>query len=119
MKKVVLNACFGGFGLSKKAYEFLGMKWDGFGHAWKYRDANRDDPKLVECVETLGDEVNGSCAKLVVREYDDYNYDYTIAEYDGNESLELIPIVHKSKIETSTIDEIEKYLTSLGIRVVG
>lgn len=26
--KVVINKCYGGYGLSKKAYEFLGIEWD-------------------------------------------------------------------------------------------
>ena len=115
MKKVVLNYCFGGYGLSRKAYEFLGLPWDGFGFA--YED-DRDNPKLVECVETLGEEANGCCAELAVEEYDDYNYVHGISEYDGNESLTLTPIVHKSKIETMTVNEIIGYLTSLNIRVV-
>ena len=115
MKKVVLNYCFGGYGLSKKAYEFLGLPWDGFGFA--YED-DRDNPKLVECVETLGEEANGLCAELAVEEYDDHNYVYTISEYDGNESLVLTPIVHKSKIETMTVNEIIEYLTSLNILLV-
>lgn len=115
MKKVVLNNCFGGFCLSPKAYEFLGLPWDGFGHAEEY-DRRRDDPKLVECVEVLGEEANGWCAELVVEEYDDYNYTYGIGEYDGLESLNLSPIVHVSKIKTMSTDEIVEYLTSLGIQ---
>lgn len=115
MKKVVLNYCFGGYGLSKKAYEFLGLPWDGFGYA--YED-DRDNPKLVECVETLGREANGYFAELAVEEYDDYNYTCEIGEYDGYESLGLTPIVHKSKIETMTVNEIIEYLTSINIRVV-
>ena len=115
MKKVVLNKCFGGFGLSPKAYEFLGMPWDGYGFAYENR---RDDPKLVECVEVLGEEANGMYAELVVEEYDDYNYTHRIGEYDGWESLVLSPIVHTSKIESMTSDEIIEYLITLGIQIV-
>lgn len=115
MKKIVLNNCFGGFGLSRKAYEFLGLPWDGFGHA---RNISREDPRLVECVEILGKEANGTFADLVVDVYDDYNYTYQISEYDGVEDLVLSPIVHKSKIETMTVNEIVEYLKSLSIRVV-
>ena len=114
MKKVVLNYCFGGYGLSEEAYEFLGLPWDEFGYEYEH---DRENPKLVECVETLGEKANGYCAELGVEEYDDYNYTYIIDEYDGSESLVLIPIVHKSKIETMTVDEIVAYLTSLDIRV--
>lgn len=34
--KVVINKCYGGFGLSKEAYKFLGLKWTGMVlHSWK------------------------------------------------------------------------------------
>ena len=115
MKKIVLNNCFGGFELSRKAYEFLGLPWDGFGHG---HNISREDPRLVKCVETLGKEANGECAELVIAEYDDYNYACQIDDYDGLESLGLSPIVHKAKIETMNVNEIIEYLKSLHIRVV-
>lgn len=117
MAKVVLNKCYGGFSLSEKAYEFLGLPWNGYGYA--YTDyGERTDPKLIECVEALGEEANGRYAELEIEEYDDYNYDYSIHVYDGIESLELIPKVHKSKLRTMTTDEIADYLTSIDITVV-
>lgn len=115
MKKVVLNGCYGGFGLSEKAYKFLGLEWDGYGYDYM---CDRENPKLVECVETLGDEASGSCARLYVEEYDDEKYDYMISNYDGIENLELVPIVHRGRLETSSVDELVSYLTSLGIQVV-
>jgi len=51
------------------------------------RDYDRTDPKLIECVEKLGDKANGSCAKLRVIEIPD-GIDYEIDEYDGFESVE-------------------------------
>lgn len=85
MTKIVINVCFGGFGLSEKAYEFLDITWDGYGYAY---DKKRDDPKLVECVETLGSEVaSGFCAQIKVVEIPD-GVDWEIDEYDGNESVE-------------------------------
>lgn len=117
MTKVVLSECFGGFGLSEKAYEFLGLPWDGFGYAYNNYEM-RTDPKLIECVETLGEEANGEYAELEIEEYDDYNYDYCIDDYDGLESLGLTPKVHKTELKTMTTDEIAEYLTSLGITVV-
>ena len=63
--KVVVNKCFGGFGLSERAYEFLGLEWDGYGY--KYNDYDlRTDAKLIECVETLGEKADGRFARLVV-----------------------------------------------------
>lgn len=87
--KVVINKCYGGFGLSKEAYEYLGLDWDGYGY--KY-DNNRADPKLVECVETLGDAASGSCAKLKVVEIPD-GVEWEIEEYDG---IEWISEVHST-----------------------
>lgn len=82
--KVVINRCYGGFGLSEKAMKFLGV-----GNEWP--DIARNDPKLVECVEKLGVEANGTYAELKVVEIpDDVNWE--IGEYDG---LEWVEEVHR------------------------
>ena len=82
--KVVINRCYGGFGLSEKAMKFLGV-----GSEWP--DIARNDPKLVECVEKLGEEANGAYAELkVVGIPDDVNWE--IGEYDG---LEWVEEVHR------------------------
>jgi len=79
--KIVINQKYGGFGLSKEAYEFLGLEWDGYGFDM---DENRADPKLVECVETLGERVNGVCAGLKVLDIPD-DVEWEIQEYGGRE----------------------------------
>ena len=82
--KVVINRCYGGFGLSEKAMKFLGVN-----SSWP--DIARNDSKLVECVEKLGEEANGMCAELKVVEIpDDVNWE--IGEYDG---LEWVEEVHR------------------------
>lgn len=81
MKKIVINKCYGGFGLSKDAYEFLGIKWDGFGFDF---ENDRENPKLIECVEKLKEKANGNYAKLKIVEIPD-DIEYTIEEYDGIE----------------------------------
>ena len=48
-KKIVINNCFGGFGLSEEARGMLGRPLDSCD--WEVK---RDDPKLVEVVEKLG-----------------------------------------------------------------
>ena len=141
--KVVINTCFGGFGLSPKALlwmyergakgismnaeEFYGVsknksklkqlnddlerfkefqttnseKRDSlfitvFSPDEKFvltcLDLKRDDPLLVECVETLGEESYGSCSKLSVVEIPD-GINWEIDEYDGNETVDE---VHRS-----------------------
>ena len=82
--KVVINGCYGGFGLSEKAMKFLGVN-----SGWP--EIERNDPKLVECVEKLGEEANDMCAELKVVEIpDDVNWE--IGEYDG---LEWVEEVHR------------------------
>ena len=89
--KVVVNRCYGGFGLSEKAYEFLGLEWDGYGYAYNDCDL-RTDEKLIECVETLGDKANGRLACLEVVEIPD-DVEWEIDNYDGIETIEE---VHRS-----------------------
>lgn len=48
------------------------------------RDYARDDPVLVEVVETLGDAANGMCAELQVTEIP-ADVDWQVEEYDGRE----------------------------------
>ena len=84
--KIVLNKCFGGFGLSEEAYKFLGLKWDKYGYTFCEYD-KRTDKKLIECVEKLGDKASGHGAKLEVVEIPD-NIEWTIENYDGVETCE-------------------------------
>ena len=87
--KVVINRCYGGFSLSEKAYEFLGLEWDDFGYKYRDDSLRRADAKLVECVETLGEEADGRFAKLKVVEIPD-DVEWEIDEYDGLESIHEI-----------------------------
>lgn len=51
---------------------------------WSDRDLPRDDPVLVQVVEELGKEANGTCAALKIVEIPD-DVEWEIEEYDGNE----------------------------------
>ena len=82
--KVVINTCFGGYGLSEAAYKYMGLEWDGYGFAFS---SDRTNQQLVECVETLGEKANGSFARLRIVEVPD-DVSWYIDEYDGNESVE-------------------------------
>lgn len=83
MRKIVINKCYGGFGLSEKAYEYLGLEWDGYGYAYSDEE-KRDDPKLIECIEALGDKANGRWARLGIVEIPD-DVEWQIDDYDGVE----------------------------------
>lgn len=77
--KLVINTCYGGFELSDKAEKMLGE------NAY---ELERDDPKLVEIVETLGKEAyNTDVSRLSVVEIPDNATDYEVNEYDGYESI--------------------------------
>jgi hypothetical protein len=97
--KIVLNRCYGGFGVSEKAVEWLQangassekvrVQDSGLTSAkWVYTVCvlERHDPLLVKCVETLGEEASGDSAALEVVEIDQPMY--RISEYDGAESIE-------------------------------
>lgn len=88
--KVVINRCYGNFSLSEEAYEYLGLTWDD-GYGYKYDD-DRANPKLVECVETLGDKANGYLAKLEVVEIPD-DVEWQIEQYHG---IEWVAEKHKT-----------------------
>ena len=90
--KVVKNACYGGFSLSKKALMLLQQRKREKGidiskvSVYLDDEISRHDPDLVYVVEHLGTEkASGECAELVVEEL--YNYIYRIEDYDGSERV--------------------------------
>ena len=104
MVKVVINQCFGGFGLSAQAkqkyLEIKGVtgvviKKNDWGHLTAFvigaehfdGDMDRTDPILVQVVEQLGKHANGAHAKLKVVDVGK-GVRYRISEYDGNEHIE-------------------------------
>lgn len=88
--KIVINRCYGGFSISKKAWEryaeLAGIDPEAPEHKWSaFRlSAVRDDPVLVQVVEELGPEANGSHSDLEVVEIPD-DVEWQIEEYDGKE----------------------------------
>lgn len=83
--KVVVNRCLGNYGLSPKAYDFLGFDWDGFGR--KFKDY-RNNEELIKCVETLDKAADGENARLQVVEIPD-DVGWMITEYNGVEIVEI------------------------------
>lgn len=112
MKKIVINSDFGGFSLSDKAMEryleLKDIKWvkeeteygstlyfhhgyikdDEDEDKWHISEYNfeRDDPALVQVVEELGVDANGTYANLKIVEIPD-DIEWHIHEYDGIESV--------------------------------
>lgn len=107
--KIVINKCYGGFGLSDEAVREYARRagieletrksrygpWTDFtlnGDYWSYRDIERTDPILVSVVEEMGEAANGSCADLSVIEIPD-DVEWKIDEYDG---IEWVAEVHRT-----------------------
>lgn len=116
MTKVVVNGCYGGFGLSDAAVaryaEIAGIAlyprqdmgftawyrvppeeydaiedWDAKNEAYfSVNDLSRTDPVLVQVVEELGEKANDSFADLYIVELPAGTV-YRIDEYDGRESV--------------------------------
>jgi hypothetical protein len=112
--KVVINRCFGGFGLSKEAFELLlerkGIEYETTPAKFPIGDhdvnyyqkghvgednfyisgyefyENRNDPDLVSVVEELGEKAHGWASELAVVEVPD-DAKWYIHEYDGMEHV--------------------------------
>lgn len=82
--KVVINRCYGGFGLSESAFnrynEITG------GNAKYHWDIERNDPALVQVVEELGDEANSKFSELVIIEIPK-DISWMVIEDDGMEHI--------------------------------
>lgn len=83
--KIVINDCYGGFGLSEEAEELYVQKKNISGPL--RGDILRNDSVLVEVVETLGDKASGKYSELTVVEIPDDVTDWRIEEYDGWEHI--------------------------------
>ena len=77
--KIVINNCFGGYGLSQ---DFLNK------YGEEFEDFERDDPKLIAAIEEFGEaESSDYCANLCIKEIPDDCTDLYINKYDGVESI--------------------------------
>jgi len=84
LRRIVINDCYGGFGLSDRALAEY-KKIAGITNPDFYdRDIARDDPYLVQIVRNLGMAANGSHANLKIVEVP-ADVDWLVQEYDGAE----------------------------------
>jgi hypothetical protein len=84
--KVVINGCFGGFGLSDAALEEYKGRRDITDPDFYYYDIPRDCPVLVAMIEEQGDAINGAFSDLRIVEIPD-DVSWYIEEYDGMEHV--------------------------------
>jgi hypothetical protein len=111
MKKIVINICWGGFSLSdisiRRYAEIKGIKLvevlseyrdihfyinevdDQEENYFSHYDLERDDPVLVQVVEEMGVDANGSYASLKIVEIPD-DVKWYISNYDGYEAVHEI-----------------------------
>jgi hypothetical protein len=108
--KIVINKCYGGFGLSQEAvllyakkkglnlildhdktilltHYYLNEKKDG--NYFYERDIQRNDPILVEVVNELGEKADGTYSELKIVEIPG-DMKWEIEEYDGKEHISEI-----------------------------
>ncbi len=134
MAKIILNECFGGYNYSPEALaDIYRMKGEtvtvkpGRMHDEVYiydfrvygSVIERDDPEAIKLLEEKGSEYcSGVYSKLVIQEYDEKDYIANIDEYDGVESLHLIPRITEARIrECGNIDEVVALLSRLKVFV--
>jgi hypothetical protein len=97
--KVVINTCYGGFSLSRKAVEFMAKRGNevAIKQLASYNQTKdlprsfylyelRADPDLIAAVEELGEGANGELSNLKVVEIPD-GIEWYVSEYDGVESI--------------------------------
>jgi hypothetical protein len=110
--KIVINTDYGGFGISDQAFKqylelkgieytieepeepsvFHGINFYGKdGTYLSYYDIPRNDPKLVQVVETLGEASWGNFANLKVLDIPD-GVTWELHEYDG---IECVREIHR------------------------
>lgn len=102
--EIVINGCYGGFGLSKEGLEYYN-KISGKNVERVYR-IKRDDEFLIRTVKEIGKIANGQYCRLCIDEvpigYENY---YSIEEYDG---LESIALNREAKEKNDKIEEMKK-----------
>jgi hypothetical protein len=109
MIEIVINKCYGGFGLSELAIRTLrqrNVEWANevvlFGETYEngaVKDSNfdsynpyklsRDDKDLVQVVKDLGEKAYGEYSKLSIVDIPD-DVEWEIDDYDGFESIDEI-----------------------------
>ena len=89
--KIVINKCYGGFGLSEAGLQEYKTR-KGITEDIYQGDIERNDPDLVQIVEEMGEEADGTFARLKVVDIPD-DVDWQIHEYDG---VEWIAETHRT-----------------------
>lgn len=79
--KMIINDCFGGFGIRQEILEKFKLTMYPEGD-----DIVRTNPQLIKMIEA-GEDISDDYASLKVVEIPDESTDYFLDEYDGLESI--------------------------------
>lgn len=80
--KIVINRCFGGFGISESCARALGVD------EYFYNENElRTNERFIAMVEEDSDFASGKAAELEVVEIPDNATDWDLTEYDGAEGI--------------------------------
>ena len=98
---VVINTCYGGFGLSEKAIQRLGELGVDNPHDWKWGDpdVSRHDPRLVQVVKELNEEAENELLFSTLEVVEVKGDRYRVMEYDGSEWVETPDSIRWTVIE--------------------
>lgn len=87
MTKVVINQCYGGFGISKECAAYCGIAWTDHYGGIATEEVARTNPKLIEFIEKFGSNAaSGQFAELAIATIPD-DVEWQIGEYDGMEHV--------------------------------
>lgn len=123
MAKIVINACYGGYGgttrkAADKYFELSGKRLMTIGSPMVeeayFAPDDRSDPAWIKTIECIGEDANDSGTDYVVYEYDAERFSCEIREYDGLETVELRPIIDFNKIYGRDPYQVWAYLVGFG-----
>ena len=127
--EILLNICYGGWNISKKAMELYKLRSPSYNVTENYFDYyfNRNDPILVQIYKELDDNFDGKYSKTkikkILKKYENY---YDIDEYDGKECVrinytkykldniynKIKEILQSNNNDNTKINEIEQFVSA-------
>ena len=127
--EILLNICYGGWNISKKAIELYKLRDPSYNITENYFDYyfNRNDPILVQIYKELGNEFDNKYSKTkikkILKKYENY---YDIDEYDGKECVrinytkykldniynKIKEILQSNNNDNTKINEIEQFISA-------
>lgn len=120
MAKYIVNHCFGGYGWSNNALrEISARKGKRIDYDSAWDSELRDDPVAIAVLEQYGSKwCSAGFANLAIEQYDEDLFIPEIEEYDGSETLKLIPRVTESRIRAcNSVDEIVDFLRRTNVLI--